>query len=147
MRLAIWFVILSIVAVLPARASDDSDARLFNVQLAMAKKGEPAAQYYLGEMYEHGLGTNQSMSDAFVWYEKSASQGNRLAKVKVSKRKEIEAQESRDRAAEAAVQNERQRVELAAERRAAAEQEKARRRAAVRDRLARMKQEHREAFE
>jgi TPR repeat protein len=137
-----------------AIASDDADVRLFQVQFALAKKGDAFAQYYLGEMYEQGLGTAQDLSQAFEWYEKSASKGNRMAKMKLAKRHEIEDHEARERAAqaaaasslEAAVNEEAQRRQ-AAERQAAAEKEKARKRAAIRTMMLRMKQEHHEVFE
>lgn len=69
---------------------DDADQRLFKAQQTMAAKGDPAAQYYLGEMYENGLGTTMDMKEAFEQYEKSAAKGNPLAKRKLEHRKQIE---------------------------------------------------------
>jgi TPR repeat protein len=83
---------------LVAAAQDDPDQRLFQVQLAMAQKGDAFAQYYLGEMFEHGLGTSQNLPQAFAWYEKSAEKKNRLAQMKLAKRKEIEEEAARERA-------------------------------------------------
>ncbi|KAG0248005.1 hypothetical protein BGZ95_008265, partial [Linnemannia exigua] len=40
-----------------------------------AKLGDRNAQFELGEMYEHGHGTEQSISQAFEWYGKAANQG------------------------------------------------------------------------
>jgi TPR repeat protein len=73
-----------------AASLDDADQRLFKAQETMAAKGDPAAQYYLGEMYENGLGTAMDMKQAFEQYEKSAAKGNSLAKYKLAHRKQIE---------------------------------------------------------
>jgi len=76
----------------PAAAGglDDADERLYQAQLALAEKGDPRAQYFLGEMHEHGLGTKQDAGEAFKWYAKAAESGDVLAKRKLSMRKEIE---------------------------------------------------------
>lgn len=66
------------------------DEKLFKLQLGMAEKGDPNSQYFLGEMYEYGLGTPPSLDGAFKWYAKAAEQGNPLAKRKLSHRTEIE---------------------------------------------------------
>lgn len=68
---------------------DDADERLFRAQLAMAEQGNTRAQYYLGEMHEHGLGTRQNADEAFKWYAKAAEQGDSLAKRKLTLRNEI----------------------------------------------------------
>jgi TPR repeat protein len=75
----------------PANAAgvDDADERLFKVQLAIAKKGNPRAEYYLGEMHEQGLGTKQDPGEAFKWYAKAAEKGDPLAKRKLALREEI----------------------------------------------------------
>ena len=41
-----------------------------------AKIGNTTAQYYLGKMYEDGLGVSQDNAMAAEWYRKSAEQGN-----------------------------------------------------------------------
>jgi TPR repeat protein len=89
---------LWLVPGLVAAAQDDPDQRLFQAQLAIAQKGDAFAQYYLGEMFEHGLGTSQNLPEAFTWYEKSAEKKNRLAQMKLAKRKEIEEEAARERA-------------------------------------------------
>jgi TPR repeat protein len=98
-KAVVIYLWLCLVPGLVAAASDDPDQRLFQAQYAMAQKGDVFAQYYLGEMYEHGLGTDQNLSEAFAWYEKSAAQRNRLAQMKLSKRKEIESEAAHARAA------------------------------------------------
>ena len=82
---------LSVTSV-PASAADlkDADERLFQVQLAQALKDDARAQYYLGEMYEQGLGTRQNIDEAFKWYAKAAKNGDSLAKRKLTHRAEIE---------------------------------------------------------
>ena len=44
-----------------------------------AKIGNATAQYYLGKMYEDGLGVSQDYIKAVEWYRKSAEQGNAKA--------------------------------------------------------------------
>ncbi|HAZ08197.1 MAG TPA: hypothetical protein DCZ01_06690 [Elusimicrobia bacterium] len=41
-----------------------------------ATKGDPLAQYRLGEMYSFGRGVRQDSSKAIVWYNKAAAQGD-----------------------------------------------------------------------
>ncbi len=86
--------ILLLMMVPPANAAglDDADQRLFQVQLSVAQKGNARAQYYLGEMYEQGLGTTQNLDEAFKWYARAAQQGDALAKYKLAQRAEIEAE-------------------------------------------------------
>lgn len=66
------------------------DAKLFQLQLGMAEKGDPKSQYFLGEMHEYGLGTPPNLDEAFKWYVKAAAQGNPLAKRKLGYRTAIE---------------------------------------------------------
>jgi TPR repeat protein len=89
---------LALVVVSPtahAASEDDADLRLFKAQQTIATKGDPTAQYYLGEMYEHGLGTPMDLKQAFEQYEKSATKNNALAKRKLAQRKQIEESASR----------------------------------------------------
>lgn len=87
--------LLSLLSALPAESAgiDDVDQRLFQVQQSLATKGDARAQYYLGEMYEQGLGTGQNLDEAFKWYAKAAEQGDALAKRKLAHRAEIEAED------------------------------------------------------
>lgn len=80
--------LLLVVAVLavtgPARADDDATAkRLYELQLEQAEKGDPQAQYYLGEMHEYGLGTPENDAAALDWYRRAASQKHLAAMRKV----------------------------------------------------------------
>lgn len=61
-------------------AAEDPYERLFQAQLAIAEKGDAQGMYYLGEMYDHGLGTKEDRTKAVQWYTKAAQQGNPLAK-------------------------------------------------------------------
>ena len=87
-------LLIFLTAFIPAGAAglDDADLRLFRVQLSMAEKGDAQAQYYLGEMHEQGLGTEQNINEAFKWYAKAAERGDRMAKRKLEHRTEIEAE-------------------------------------------------------
>jgi len=68
----------------------EAQERLLQVQLAQAMKGDPRAQYYLGEMYEQGLGTRPNIDEAFKWYAKAAQKGDPWAKRKLARRAAIE---------------------------------------------------------
>ena len=93
-------LLMVLTGFVPAGAAglDDADQRLFKVQLAIAEKGDPRAQYYLGEMHEQGLGTRQSADEAFKWYAKAAERGDRMAKKKLEHRAEIEAEIKKEQA-------------------------------------------------
>ena len=97
-----WLFIILLMTGMPAKAAglDDADERLFRAQLAMAQKGNVRAQYYLGEMHEQGLGTEQNLSEAFKWYTKAAERGDAWAKRKLEHRAEIEANAKKDQALE-----------------------------------------------
>ena len=41
-----------------------------------AEQGDPEAQYYLGVMYDNGLGIKQDYFKAFEWWGKAAENGN-----------------------------------------------------------------------
>lgn len=92
MRALLALLCLLFTMVVPAAGLDDADTRLFLAQKALAEKGDKNAQYYLGEMYENGLGTQPSLDDAFHWYGIAATQGHRLARRKMANRAEIEKQ-------------------------------------------------------
>src|SRR3954464_6542462 len=44
-----------------------------------AERGEPAAQTYLGFMFEAGRGVPQNYTEAAMWYRRAAEQGDSLA--------------------------------------------------------------------
>jgi len=46
------------------------------VTMAAAKKGDAAAQYRLGEMYDLGRGVKQDYAQAVLWYRAAAEQGH-----------------------------------------------------------------------
>lgn len=46
---------------------------------SLANKGDPAAQYALGWLYESGQGVKQNYKTAVTWYKKAALQGNEAA--------------------------------------------------------------------
>lgn len=78
------FLLSCAVSVVHADAKDETSVRIFRVQMELAQSGDPAGQYYVGEMYEKGLGTDQDLKLAHAWYTKSAAQGNALAKDKLA---------------------------------------------------------------
>jgi TPR repeat protein len=50
---------------------------------AAANQGHPAAQYYLGLMYENGDGVIKDTAKALTWYQQAANQGYLKAKDKL----------------------------------------------------------------
>jgi len=85
---------------------DEVSQSLFKAQLEQAKQGSVQGQYYVGEMYEQGLGTPQNMDKAREWYKKSAAQGfgaakNKLRQLERDKLRKIEAREEQKRRQEA----------------------------------------------
>jgi TPR repeat protein len=47
--------------------------------IPLAEQGEPAAQSYLGFMFETGRGVPQNYTEAAMWYRRAAEQGDSLA--------------------------------------------------------------------
>jgi TPR repeat protein len=45
----------------------------------LAERGDPAAQAYLGFMFETGRGVPQNYTEAAMWYRRAAEQGDSLA--------------------------------------------------------------------
>jgi hypothetical protein len=45
----------------------------------LAERGDPAAQAYLGFMFETGRGVPRNYTEAAMWYRRAAEQGNSLA--------------------------------------------------------------------
>lgn len=76
-------MLLLLASAAPAAEGEDPYVKLFNVQQGMAKGGDPLAEYYLGEMYENGLGTKPDLEQALGLYRRSAAKGNVLAKRKL----------------------------------------------------------------
>jgi TPR repeat protein len=89
----------ALLALSAVAAADDLNVQLFKLQQQLAQKGNHRDMYYLGEMYEHGLGTERNLTQAFYWYHKSAEQGSLLAKRKLGMRAQIEADAAREREA------------------------------------------------
>jgi uncharacterized protein len=64
-------------------ASRADDATTFNGMLTLALKGDAEAQYHVGMMYNNGIGTPQDPSQAFGWFEKSATSKDALGAYKL----------------------------------------------------------------
>jgi TPR repeat protein len=47
--------------------------------IPFAEQGQPAAQTYLGHMFETGRGVPQNYTEAAMWYRRAAEQGDSLA--------------------------------------------------------------------
>lgn len=63
-------------------AYDRADYRTaLNVWLPAAKEGDAAAQTYVGEIFEKGLGTEPDFKLAAQWYQKAADQGHSRAQI------------------------------------------------------------------
>lgn len=100
-RRLLWPLLLFLlVPVAFAAEGEDPYVKLFKVQEGMAKGGDPLAEYYLGEMYESGLGTKPDMEQALNLYRRSAAKGNALAKRKLTEiaREQDEANKEKQRA-------------------------------------------------
>lgn len=111
--------LFTLVTVASAAEGDDPYVKLFKVQQGMAEKGDPLAEYYLGEMYESGLGTPVDLDQALFWYKRSASKGNALAKRKIQ---EVEREKTdAERAKAAAAARAREAAETRARQKAEAE--------------------------
>ncbi len=106
-RTRFLFLFPLLLAVAPtalAAEGDDPYVKLFKVQQGMAEKGDPLAEFYLGEMYQEGLGTKADLEQALFWYKRSAAKGNALAKKRLAdiEREQAEAEKAKQRAAERA---------------------------------------------
>ncbi len=62
----------------------DFSSGVFEFQQKLAKKGNPEAQYKLGNMYENGQGVKVDLNAATTWYKKSAAQNNAAAKMRLT---------------------------------------------------------------
>lgn len=117
----------------PVWAYDEAWAGVYAFQKRMAESGNAESQYKLAEMYEEGLGVEQSFDKAREWYGKAAAQGHAGAREKlavgVSKAQwearqgaKTEAQRAQERAAaEARAREEAERAQAEARTRAEAE--------------------------
>ncbi len=87
--------LLSLIFVFPVLADNLEAAKTavkqrdyntaFNLYLPLAEQGDQEAQYALGQMYSKGLGTEQDVATAAIWYEKAADQGHLLSQVQVGR--------------------------------------------------------------
>lgn len=105
MRFLLLFpLMLAVAPVVLAAEGDDPYVKLFKVQQGMAEKGDPLAEFYLGEMYQEGLGTKADLEQALFWYKRSAGKGNALAKKRLAdiEREQAAAEKAKQRAAERA---------------------------------------------
>jgi TPR repeat protein len=111
-----------------AAEGNDPYVKLFRAQEAMAAKGDPLAEYYLGEMHESGLGTEPDLEQALNLYRRSAAKGNALARRKLEEiaREQEEAEREKRHARAEADARARRKAEAEAVR-LAKEQEQARR--------------------
>lgn len=53
--------------------------RASQILIPYAERGDPAAQTYLGIMFETGRGVPQNYTEAAMWYRRAAEQGDSLA--------------------------------------------------------------------
>ncbi|MDP1866462.1 tetratricopeptide repeat protein [Bradyrhizobium sp.] len=53
--------------------------RASQIFIPFAERGDPAAQTYLGIMFETGRGVPQNYTEAAMWYRRAAEQGDSLA--------------------------------------------------------------------
>jgi hypothetical protein len=58
-------------------------ASALKIWLPKAKEGDAAAQLYVGEIFEKGLGAQSDYQAAAQWYEKAAAQGNFQAQLNI----------------------------------------------------------------
>ena len=124
-RLSVLVIVLSLLSgfiSLKALARDEVAVRLFEVQMALAKSGDAAGQFHVGEMYEQGLGTDQDLQKAQTWYKKSAGQGHEPAKKKLATWDRAKKEAMKD---EAAAVEEAIAAQLARDREAAKSRERA----------------------
>lgn len=63
----------------------DQWSNVFRFQQIMAERGNVEAQYLLGEMYEEGRGIPKDLTQAKIWYERSAAQGHSGAQQRLAR--------------------------------------------------------------
>ncbi|MBI1422227.1 MAG: hypothetical protein GC149_02090 [Gammaproteobacteria bacterium] len=59
------------------------DASQFKLDMILAQRGDPDAQYHVGNAYEEGRGTQKNLKQAFEWYSKAAQQNQYEAEYKL----------------------------------------------------------------
>lgn len=60
-----------------------ADAGQFKLDMILAERGDPDAQYYVANAYEEGRGTQPDIKQAFEWYNKAAAQQHAAAQYKL----------------------------------------------------------------
>lgn len=73
-------MIITLILFLPSVSQADG---LFDFQMKLAKKGNPEAQFKVGEMYETGFGVKADQKEAMSWITKAADQGHETARFKL----------------------------------------------------------------
>lgn len=74
------FIALTLLSLsVTVQASDSVQNSLYHFQLKMAQKGNPDAEFLVGQMNEEGRGTPKNIDQAIVWYKKAAANGNTQA--------------------------------------------------------------------
>ena len=60
-----------------------ADYSLFKLELIMAEKGDPEAQFNVGHAYEQGQDAPKDIKQAFYWYQKAAKQNHDFAQYSI----------------------------------------------------------------
>ena len=79
-KVRFFVMVLSVIFLLPSLSQADG---LFDFQMKLAEKGNPEAQFKVGEMYETGFGVKQDMKQAMSWIIKADNQGHETAGFKL----------------------------------------------------------------
>lgn len=74
-------IVMSVLGSISALASDD--AVLFEQLLDMANANDSEAQYYVGMMFNNGIGVDQDAEEALEWFLKSSAGSDALGAYKV----------------------------------------------------------------
>ena len=77
------FLFLLILLISCSTISVAEDSKTFEKTKNKAEQGLDKAQYMLGLMYYHGIGTAKNVQKAFEWTKKAAEQGNAKAQYKL----------------------------------------------------------------
>lgn len=75
-------LVLLILAPVNGMASSQ-EYSLFKIELIMAQKGDPDAQFNVGHAYEQGVGVRRDMNKALHWYRKAADQNHDFAQYSI----------------------------------------------------------------